>query len=74
MFRCFGLARRTQEQSIRQIVEQAQDIPSGVPKPTSSVPLHAALSRAEAAEGQLADLQAHFNALLQVRPRRCLSN
>jgi hypothetical protein len=31
----------------------------------------AALLRAEAAEGQLADLQGHFNALLQVLSRRC---
>ena len=59
-------------------VEQAQDIPSGVAEPTS-VPLHAALSRSEAAEGQagvmlspegqLADLQGHFNVLLQVLSR-----
>jgi hypothetical protein len=66
-------------------VEQAQDIPSGIAEPTSSVPLHAPLSRAEAAaegqagvmlspEGQLADLQGHFNALLQVLSRRCLNN
>jgi hypothetical protein len=64
-------------------VEQAQDIPSGVAEPTS-VPLHAALSRSEAAEGQagvmlspegqLADLQGHFNALLQVLSHRCLNN
>ena len=29
------------------------------------------LLRAEAAEGQLVDLQGHFNALLQVLSRRC---
>jgi hypothetical protein len=39
--------------------------------PSSSARLHAALSRAEAAEGQLVDLQGHFNALLQVLSRRC---
>ena len=65
-------------------VEQAQDIPSGVAEPTSSVPLHAALSRAEAAEGQagvmlspegqLADLQGHFTALLQALSRHCLNH
>jgi hypothetical protein len=64
-------------------VEQAQDIPIGLSE-RPSVPLHAALSRAEAAEGQtgvmlspegqLADLQGHFNALLQVLSRRCLNN
>ena len=55
--------------------------------PTASVPATEpplALSRAEAAEGQagvmlspegqLADLQGHFNALLQVLSHRCLNN
>jgi hypothetical protein len=38
--------------------------------PTDSA-LAAALFRAEAGEGQLADLQGHLNALLQVLSRRC---
>ncbi len=41
---------------------------SGLPADSASA---AALLRAEAAEGQLADLQGHFNALLQVLSRRC---
>ncbi len=67
---------------------QAHDIPAerSVP-PTARVPATEpppVLSRAEAAEGQagvmlspegqLADLQGHFNALLQVLSRRCLTN
>jgi hypothetical protein len=67
---------------------QAHAIPAerSVP-PTASVPATEpplALSRAEAAEGhagvmlspegQLADLQGHFNALLQVLSRRCLNH
>jgi hypothetical protein len=41
---------------------------SGLPADSASA---AALSRAEAAEQQLADLQGHFNKLLQVLSRRC---
>jgi hypothetical protein len=41
---------------------------SGLPADSTSA---AALLRAEAAEGQLADRQGHFNALLQVLSRRC---
>ena len=41
---------------------------SGLPADSASV---AALLRTEAAEGQLADLQGHFNALMQVLSRRC---
>jgi hypothetical protein len=44
---------------------------SGLPADSASA---AALLRAEAAEGQLADLQGHFNALLQVLSRRCGNN
>jgi hypothetical protein len=47
-----SLAQQTQEQSMRQIVDQSHDIPSGVTEPTSSVPLHADLLRAEEADGQ----------------------
>jgi C-terminal processing protease CtpA/Prc len=68
-----SLGQRTQEQSMRQILEQAQGITSCA-DPTSSARLHAALSRAEAAEAQLVNLQGHFNALLQVLSRRCLNN
>jgi hypothetical protein len=67
-----SLAQRTQEQSMHQILEQAQGITSCA-DPTSA-PLHAALLRAEAAEAQLVNLQGHFNALLQVLSRRCLNN
>jgi hypothetical protein len=67
---------------------EAHTIPAerSVP-PTASVPATEPplpLSRVEAAEGQtgvmlspeeqLADLQGHFNALLQVLSRRCLNN
>ena len=62
------LTQRTQEQSMRQKAEQAHVIASGA-DPTSSAPLHAALSRAEAAEGRLADLQEQFNALVKVLSR-----
>jgi hypothetical protein len=58
----------TQEQSMRQKAEQAHVMASGA-DPTSSAPLHAALSRAEAAEGRLADLQEQFNALVKVLSR-----
>jgi Ca2+-binding EF-hand superfamily protein len=68
-----SLAQQTQEQSMRQMEEQAQDIPGGVAEPTSSLPLHSALSRAKAGEGQagvmlsperqLADLQKQNAAL-----------
>jgi len=44
---------------------------SGSPADSASA---AALLRAEAAEGQLAELQGHFNALLQVLSRPCLNN
>jgi hypothetical protein len=113
-----NLAQRTQEQSMRQIVEQnaalkkalekandklkanltatddrkqalddaLKDVEDMKKKLDSSLPLSstsgspadsasaAALSRAEAAEGQLVDLQGHFNALLQVLSRRCGNN
>jgi hypothetical protein len=59
-----------------------RSVPSAASVPATEPPL--ALSRAEAAEGQagvmlspegqLADLQGHFNALLQVLSRRCLNN
>jgi len=68
-----SLPQRTQEESMRQMVEQLQDMPRGA-DPTSSARLHAALSRAEAAEAQLVNLQGHFNALLQVLSRPCLNN
>ncbi len=68
-----SLAQRTQEQSMHQMEEQPQDMPRGA-DPTSSARLHAALSRAEAAEAQLVNLQGHFNALLQVLSRPCLNN
>ncbi len=50
---------------MRQKAHQAQVMTSGA-DPTSSAPLHAALLRAEAAEGRLADLQEQFNALVKV--------
>ncbi len=65
-----SLAQRTQEQSMRQMELQPQDMP-GAADPTSSPRLYAAPSRAEAAEAQLVNLQRHFNALLQVLSRHC---
>jgi len=59
-----------------------RSVPPAASVPATEPPL--ALSRAEAAEGQagvmlspdgqLADLEGHFNALLQVLSRRCLNN
>ena len=51
-----------------QKADQAQVMTSGA-DPTASAPLHAALSRAEAAEGRLADLEEQFNALVKVLSR-----
>jgi hypothetical protein len=65
-----SLAQRTQEHSMCQMEEQPQDMSCGA-DPTSSARLQAALSRAEAAEAQLVNLQGHFNALLQVLSRHC---
>ncbi len=59
-----------------------RSVPPAASVPATEPPL--ALPRAEAAEGQagvmlspegqLADLEGHFNALLQVLSRRCLNN